>query len=102
MSLTAETAPRRQALAPYALGICGTLFAFAFVAAPHSCDWGLNAYFLLGLVAMIALFFVPVGLLRETALAKRILLGLGLAAIGFAAWIAGLFAANVQILCRLF
>lgn len=102
MSPAVDTAASKPAIFPYAGAICAGLFAFAFVAAPYSCDWGLNAYFVLGLVAMIALLFLPIGLGRETALARRILLGLGLAAIGFAAWIAGIFAANIQLLCRLF
>jgi hypothetical protein len=100
----AERAGRKQTVFPYAAGICTALFAFAFafVAAPHSCEWGLNAYFALGLVAVIALFLGPLWLLSRNALSKRLLLGLGLAATGLVAWIAGLFAANVQILCRLF
>lgn len=98
-----QTAVRKQSVLPYAAAICSGLFAFAFVAAPYSCAWGLNAYFIAGILAMIVLFFVPVRMLRrDAALAKRILLGLGLAAVGLAVWIAGLFAANVQILCRLF
>jgi len=102
VSATTETAPQRQSPFPYAVGICGGLFAFAFVAAPYSCDWGLNAYFVLGLVAMTALFTMPLVLWRRSSLSKRLLVGFGLSVIGFAAWIAGLFAANVQILCRLF
>lgn len=102
MSPAVEMAAPKPSVFPYAAGIGGGLFVFAFVAAPYSCAWGLNAYFAAGLVAMIALFFVPVRMLRDAALAKRMLLGLGLAAAGLAIWIAGLFAANVQLLCRLF
>jgi hypothetical protein len=47
-------------LGAIAAGICAVMFAFAFVAAPKSCEWGL------------------------------------------AAWFAGLVAANIQIMCRLF
>ena len=97
-----QTAVRKQSVLPYAAAICSGLFTFAFAAAPYSCAWGLNAYFIAGILAMIVLFVVPVRALRDAALAKRILLGLGLAAVGLAVWIAGLFAANVQILCRLF
>jgi hypothetical protein len=102
MNPAVDVATSKPAIWPYATGICAGLFAFAFVAAPYSCEWGLNAYFVLGLVAMIALFFVPVGLWHEAAVAKRILLGLGLAAFGLATWLAGIFAANMQLLCRLF
>ncbi|MGQ0522397.1 MAG: hypothetical protein ACT4P8_01910 [Betaproteobacteria bacterium] len=97
-----ERAGRKQTVFPYAAGICTALFAFAFVAAPHSCEWGLNAYFTLGLVAVFALFFGPLWLLNRNALSRRLLLGLGLAVTGLVVWTAGLFAANVQILCRLF
>ena len=102
MNPAVDAAASKPAIWPYAAGICSGLFAFAFVAAPYSCDWGLNAYFVLGLVAMMALFFVPLGLWREAAVAERMLLGLGLAAIAFAAWLAGIFAADMQLLCRLF
>ena len=102
MSPAVDTAASKPAIWPYAAGVCAGLFAFAFVAAPYSCDWGLNAYFIFGLVAMIAMFFVPIGLWRGTAVAKRILLGLGLAAIAFAAWFAGILVADMQLLCRLF
>lgn len=102
MSPVVETAAPKPSVFPYAIAIGGGLFAFAFVAAPYSCEWGLSAYFIAGILAMIVLFLVPFRMLRDAALAKRMLLGLGLAAAGLAIWIAGLFAANVQLLCRLF
>jgi hypothetical protein len=78
------------------------LFAFAFIAAPKSCEWGLTAYFFAGVAALIALFVLPLALERNATTGRRLLLALGLVAVGFALWFAGLFAANIQIMCRLF
>jgi len=36
--------------------LCVFLFAFAFVAAPHSCEWGLSAYFWTGVAGVLVLF----------------------------------------------
>jgi hypothetical protein len=72
------------------------------VAAPHSCEWGLTAYFWSGVAALPALVATPVVLNTDRTVVKRVLLGLGLAAVGLAVWVGGLFAANVRIMCRLF
>ena len=86
----------------FAAGVCAALFAFAFVAAPKSCEWGLAAYFWSGVAAVLALFALPALLRKDASVGKRIALGCAFAAAGLASWIAGLFAANVRILCRLF
>jgi hypothetical protein len=78
------------------------LFAFAFIAAPKSCEWGLTAYFFAGVAALIALFVLPLVLERNASTGRRLLLAFGLVVGGFAVWFAGLFAANIQIMCRLF
>lgn len=78
------------------------LFVFAFIAAPHSCEWGLTAYFWLGVLAMIAVFAAPIALWTERAVFSRVLIGSGFAALCVGVWIAGMAAANVRILCRLF
>ena len=93
----------RPALALLAGGGIGVaLFAFAFVAAPKSCEWGLAAYSWSGLAAVVVLFAIPMALRTDRPALLRALMGLGFAAFGAAAWIAGLFAANVRIMCRLF
>jgi hypothetical protein len=85
-----------------AAGICAVMFAFAFVAAPKSCEWGLAAYFWTGVVALLALAAAPLVIGGQAPLSRRALLGLGLLLGGFAVWFAGLVAANIQIMCRLF
>lgn len=78
------------------------LFAFAFMAAPRSCEGGLSAYVWSGVVALGVLLALPLLVERDRPLGRRIAAGCGYAAIAIAAWVAGLFAADFQILCRLF
>jgi hypothetical protein len=84
-------------------GVIGTgLFAFAFVAAPSSCAWGLEAYVDLGAACLVALFATPFALRAGASFGSRTGMALALVAAGCAVWLAGLFAANVRIICRLF
>ncbi len=83
-------------------GICAALFAFAFVAAPHSCEWGLTAYFFSGVAALLALFAAPFALRTDRTILVRLGFAFGFAVLGAAIWFAGLVAANVRIMCRLF
>ena len=78
------------------------VFAFAFAAAPKSCEWGLTAYFWTGVAAVIILFALPLILGKQASLGRRLLLSLAFAAASLAVWFAGLFGANIQIMCRLF
>ena len=78
------------------------LFALAFVAAPKSCDGGLEFYLLAGLVAFVSLFSLPFATRRRDSLALRLAWSFGFLFFGIAAWIASAHAANVRILCRLF
>jgi hypothetical protein len=89
---------------PFAIAgaVYAVLFAFAFVVAPHACEWGLTAYFWTGVVSVLAMGALPFVLPGDRTLAARIGVGLGLAIAGMGAWIGGIAAANVQILCRLF
>lgn len=102
MTPEATTSIGSSTLRNGALAICGAVFAFAFVAAPHACAWGLTAYFLLGAAALIALFAAPLALQRDRPPLKRVMKGFALFAVGFAVWVGGIFAANMQLLCRLF
>jgi multidrug transporter EmrE-like cation transporter len=81
---------------------CLVLFVFAFVAAPHACEWGLSAYFWSGLACLGALVTLPFVMHERTPVARRAGLALALAGLGCATWVTGLFAANVRIMCRLF
>jgi len=85
-----------------AAALGAALFAFAFVAAPSSCEWGLGAYFWAGIACLVVLAALPFAVRLEASGVKRVGIGLALALGGVAIWIAGLFAANVRILCRLF
>lgn len=82
--------------------LCAALFAFAFVAAPKSCEWGLGAYFWSGVVCVLVMFALPFVLRAASSARSRSGLAFAFAAAGCGVWIAGLFAANVRILCRLF
>jgi hypothetical protein len=93
---------RRTVVILGGIGICLALFAFAFIAAPHSCEWGATAYFLGGVTALAVLLFAPLFVDTDSPPSKRVLLGLGLDVIALLVWFAGLFVANVRILCRLF
>lgn len=93
----------RQTLALVTGGVlCAALFAFAFVAAPKSCEWGLAAYWWSGVACVLVLFALPFALRAAPSMRGRIGLALAFAVAGCGAWVAGLFAANVRILCRLF
>jgi hypothetical protein len=85
-----------------AAALSATLFAFAFVAAPKSCQWGNEAYFWAGVAALPALFVLPFLLRAGASLLVRAGVGLGLVLAGCAVWLGGLFAANFRIICTLF
>jgi hypothetical protein len=78
------------------------LFALAFVAAPKSCEGGLEFYFWSGVVALVALFALPFVTRPGDSVVIRFAWAFGFLLSGIAVWFAGLFAANVRILCRLF
>ena len=81
---------------------CGGLFAFAFAAAPRSCDWGLTDYMWSGVAVDLILLVLPFALQLSSALWKRALLSLGLGMLGIAVWVLGFVVADVNIICRLF
>jgi hypothetical protein len=93
-----------MAKSPWAAGgaICAGLFAFAFVAAPASCEWGLAAYFGAGIVSVAALAGAPFVLHGGAPLGHRAAIAVTLVALGCGVWLLGLFVANVRIICRLF
>ena len=93
---------RRMRLFAFVAALCLGLFAFAFVAAPQSCEWGLPAYFWSGVATVFVLVAAPFVLQFEQPVLTRVYLAIGSGALGFAVWVAGLFAANVRIICRLF
>ncbi|HEX5804652.1 MAG TPA: hypothetical protein VFY24_16680 [Azospira sp.] len=97
-----NAAPSSSRLPVAAVVLAAALLAFAFVAAPASCEWGLTAYFWGGVVATLAMLAAPFRWLRGRPLATRFGMALLYGAGSVGVWFAGLFAANVQIMCRLF
>jgi hypothetical protein len=92
---------RSRPLLPTA-SLCIGLFAFAFVAAPYSCAWGLTAYFCCGVAVVVTLLAMPFALNRAQPLWWRAAVALGIGLLGSGIWLACLIAANFQIICRLF
>jgi len=78
------------------------MVACALWAAPRSCEGGLEAYLLAGLIGITGLFAMPMLLRTDCGKLRRLALATLFGAIGVAVWIAGLFGANVRIICRLF
>jgi len=78
------------------------LVAAAFWFAPRACEGGLEAYLMCGVAALVMMFALPFVLRMGDSLLVRAASALGLVVLAAAFWLAGLFAANVQILCRLF
>lgn len=77
-------------------------FLFAFIAAPHACEWGLPAYFWFGAMATISLIILLLFLFRQQSYAYQMLMliSYGVAEIGL--WITGALVADMQLICRLF
>lgn len=81
--------------------LCAALFAFAFVVAPHSCQWGWTAYLWAGTAVIISLVAMPFYFHLMYPIWRQLLLCLGFGSIGLFVWVAGIFAANIRIICRL-
>jgi hypothetical protein len=77
------------------------MFGFAFIAAPHSCEWGLGAYVWAGAGVVVAMLAVPFLVQPAPLVWHRFLWSAGFGCAGALVWLAGLFAANVRIICRL-
>jgi hypothetical protein len=82
--------------------LSGALFVFAFVAAPHSCQWGNDAYFWSGVACLVMLFAMPFAFRAAESIVGRAGLALGFVVFGCGVWFAGLAAANFRIICKLF
>lgn len=78
------------------------LFAFAFVAAPHSCEWGNAAYLWSGVAVLVALCALPFVFRAGASPWTRSGLALCVVILGIAVWLFGLFAANFHLICKLF
>lgn len=91
-------------MSPGAAGgaIGAALFAFAFVAAPASCEWGLAACFVAGIACLAALASAAFVFHGGAPMGRRATVAVTLAAFGCGVWLLGLFVANLRIVCRLF
>ncbi|KAA2285820.1 hypothetical protein [Arenimonas fontis] len=85
-----------------ALLLPAALFGFAFVAAPHSCEWGLSSYAWLGITTLAVELALPLVTEANRPLSRRLLLSAGSGGLTAGAWLGGLVAADFQLLCRLF
>ena len=81
--------------------ICVALFGFAFVAGPQSCEWGLDAYFIVGVVVLVVLAITPWTVQRHLPARDRLWRTLGYTVAGLGVWIAGFALAGFRLLCRL-
>lgn len=92
----------RARLAIGVAALSAALFAFAFVAAPQACEWGIGAYFCAGIAVIVTLIAWPFVAARDRSLATRLGLAVAFAVLGVAVWIGGLAASNFRIMCRMF
>jgi hypothetical protein len=84
------------------IAACASLLVFAFIASPRSCEWGLDAYFWFGALILLGLVATPFVRERHREPAVRLGHSLLLVALGAAVWVAGIFLANMRIMCRMF
>ena len=83
-------------------GLLMAMLVFGFIAAPHSCAWGLNAWFiagvLVGIACVVTPFRSPGARLVRSPLGSAVILG----GACFLVWCLGIVIADFQLLCRLF
>ena len=82
--------------------IFATVFALAFIVAPSACEGGFGVYFVSGVVALAMLVSLPFLMHLGGSVLGSLGWAFGLLLLGIGVWLAGLLAANVTILCRLF
>jgi len=81
------------------------LFAFqsivAFICAPHSCEWGNEVYFDIGIICLVISFLLPF-FQKGWTKGKRIGFGILFLLISVILWCAGFMIFDFKIFCRLF
>jgi hypothetical protein len=83
-------------------GISAALFLSAFAVAPKACEGGLEVYFWAGVAGLVALLALPLVVRTGSSLLGSLAWSSAFVLFGAAVWVAGLSAANVRIICRLF
>ena len=94
--------PRGSQCIGTATAVLILLVCVAFFLAPRACEGGFEIYLQCGIAALIVLAALPFVWRSGSSLAIRAVSSLGFVASGVVAWVVGLFAANVNFLCRLF
>jgi len=79
------------------IGVIG----LAFVAAPRACEGGFEVYFWLGCVSLLVLVVLPFAARLGASRTRRVAWAVTFVALGAAAWLIGLFVANVRFICGL-
>src|SRR6476469_2620538 len=80
-----------------AIGLVG----LALVAAPRACKGGFEVYFWTGCVALLVLVVLPFAARLGSSWTRRVAWAASFLALGAAAWLIGLFSANVRFICGL-
>jgi hypothetical protein len=78
------------------------LLGFAFWIAPRACTGGVELYVKAGVTSLGVLLALPFVVRSGASVRGRVGWALAFAFFGAAVWVIGRFAANVNILCRLF
>ena len=83
-------------------GLLGAMLLFGFIAAPHSCQWGLDAWLLAGVLVGLTCLVLPLRLPGARPIRSPLGSAILLVLVCFVVWLIGLFTAGFQLLCRLF
>ena len=93
----------RSRATPAASAVAVAMFASAFWAASREkCEGQIEFYFWVGVGALIVLLVLPLAVRSAASIAVRLGGAVIFVVLGVGVWIAGLAAANVRLLCRLF
>lgn len=85
-----------------AAAVALALLGVAFWVAPQACSGGVELYVQAGVASLVVLLALPFVVRSGASVPGRFGWALGFVFFGVAVWVIGLFAANVNILCRLF
>lgn len=91
----------RRAPLAIAAALWAAMFSVPFLAASATCDGRLSAYFYAGVTVLLGVTIMPFVLRGGGIASSRPGSALILAGVTLAVWVAGLYAANVRIICRL-